>query len=153
DLRVKGQSDLIYRGGVFYLIIVVNVPDKSEYDPIGVLGVDLGILAVDSDREIFESKKVEDTRQRYSRLRSSLQHVGTKSAKRKLKRLSGKERRFKKDTNHVISKHIISKAKDTTRTIGIENLKHIRSRVTVRRSQRDRHSKWAFGQLRVFLTY
>src|SRR5215469_10927249 len=153
--RIKGQSDLIYRGGVFYLIIVVDVPDKSEYDAIGVLGVDLGIenIAVDSDREIFESKKVEDTRQRYSRLRSSLQHVGTKSAKRKLKRLSGKERRFKKDTNHVISKHIISKAKDTTRTIGLENLKHIRSRVTVRRSQRDRHSKWAFGQLRAFLTY
>ena len=24
--RVKGQSDLIYRGGVFYLIIVVDVP-------------------------------------------------------------------------------------------------------------------------------
>jgi putative transposase len=94
------------------------------------LGVDLGIenIAVDSDREIFESKKVEDTRQRYSRLRSSLQHVGTKSAKRKLKRLSGKELRFKKDTNHVISKHIISKAKGTTRTIGIENLKHIRAR-------------------------
>ena len=85
--RVKGQSDLIYRGGVFYLIIVVDVPDKSEYDPIGVLGVDLGIenIAVDSDKEIFESKKVEDTRQRYSRLKSSLQHVGTKSAKRKLK--------------------------------------------------------------------
>jgi putative transposase len=153
--RIKGQSDLIYRGGVFYLITVVDVPDKSEYDPIGVLGVDLGIenIAVDSDREIFESKKVEDTRQRYTRLRSSLQHLGTKSAKRKLKRLSGKERRFKKDTNHVISKHIISKAKGTTRTIGIENLKHIRSRVTVRRSQRDRHSKWAFGQLRDFLTY
>ncbi len=153
--RVKGQSDLIYRRGVFYIIILVDVPDKSEYDPVGVLGVDLGIenITVDSDREIFESKKVEDTRQRYSRLRSNLQHVGTKSAKRKLKRLSGKERRFKKDTNHVISKHIISKAKGTTRTIGIENLKHIRSRVTVRRSQRDRYSKWAFGQLRDFLTY
>jgi putative transposase len=39
------------------------------------------------------------------------------------------------------------------RTIGIEDLKHIRSRVTVRRSQRDRHSKWAFAQLREFLTY
>jgi hypothetical protein len=28
---------------VFYIIIVVDVPDKSEYDPVGVLGVDLGI--------------------------------------------------------------------------------------------------------------
>ena len=38
--------------------------------------------------------------------------------------------------------------------IGIENLKYIhsRSRVTVK-SQRDRHSKWTFGELRQFLTY
>jgi hypothetical protein len=28
--RVKGQSDLIYRRGMFYIIIVVDVPDKSE---------------------------------------------------------------------------------------------------------------------------
>ena len=153
-VRVKGQSDLIYRKGVFYLIVVVDVPDKSEYDAIDALGIDLGIehIAVDS-KEIFESKKVEDTRHRYSRLRSDLQHVGTKSAKRKLKRLSGKERRFKKDADHVISNHIISKAKGTTRAIAIEDLKYIRSRVTVGRGQRDRHSKWTFGELRDFLTY
>ena len=30
---------------------------------------------------------------------------------------------------------------------------HIRKRITVGRSQRDRHSKWAFGELRQFLTY
>jgi putative transposase len=61
--RVQGQCDLIYRNGVFYLIVVVDAPDKSEYDPIGVLGIDLGIenIAVDSDRQIFESKKVENT--------------------------------------------------------------------------------------------
>ena len=123
--KIKGQSDLIHKKGV----------------SVGVLGIDLGIknIAVDSDREIFESKKIENTRQRYSRLRSILQHIGTRSAKRKLKKLSGKERRFKKDVNHVISKHIISKAKGTARAIGIENLKYIRSRVTVRRSQRDRY--------------
>jgi putative transposase len=153
--RVKGQSDLICRKGVFYLIVVVDVPDKSEYDAIGALGIDLGIenIAVDSDREIFESKKVENTRRKYSKLRSDLQRVGSRSAKRKLKKLSGKERRFKKDTNHVISNLIISKAKGTTRAIGIEDLKYIRSRVTVGRGQRDRHSKWTFGELRNFLTY
>ena len=124
-------------------MIVVVDSLESEYDPVGTLGVDLEIenIAVDSDRQIFESKKVESTRQKYSRLRSTLQHTGTKSAKRKLKRLSGKERRFKKDTNHVISKTIISKAKGTTRAIGMKDLKYIRSRVTVRRSQRGRHSK------------
>jgi putative transposase len=81
------------------------LPEEKEYDPIGTRGIDLGIenIVVDSDKEILESKQVEDIRRKYSRLRSDLQHMGTRSAKRKLKKLSGKERRFKKDTNHVIS--------------------------------------------------
>ena len=56
--RVKGRCDLLYRNGVFYLIVVVDAPEKSEYDPIGTLGIDLGVenLAVDSDRQIFSSK-------------------------------------------------------------------------------------------------
>ena len=153
--RVRGQCDLIYRNGVFYLIVVVDPPEKTEYDPVGDLGVDLGIenIAVDSDRQIFESKKVEKARQHYNKQRSVLQKVGTKSAKRKLNKISGRERRFKKDTNHVISKAIVSKAKGTARTIGMEDLKYIRSRVTVRHSQRDRHSKWSFGELRNFIEY
>jgi putative transposase len=154
--KIKGQSDLIYKKGVFYLIVVQDVPEEKEYDPVGVLGIDLGIenIAIDSDREIFESEKIENTRQRYFRLRKILQHIGTRSANRKLRKISGKERRFKKDTNHCLSKYIISKAKGTARAMGIENLKYIRSRsrVTVK-SQRDRHSKWAFGELRAFLTY
>ena len=137
------------------MIVVQDVAEEKEYDPVGVLGIDLGIenIAVDS-REIFESKKAENTRQRYLRLRKILQQIGTRSAKRKLRKISGKERRFKKDTNHFLSKYIISKAKGTIRTIGIENLKYVRSRSRVTaKSQRDRHSKWAFGELRQFLTY
>ena len=153
---IKGQSDLIYRQGVFYLVVAQDVPEKSEYDPVDVLGIDLGIenISVDSDRQVFESKKTEHVRKRYSRLRSILQHIGTRSAKRKLKKLSGRERRFKKDVNHVISKAIISKAKCTARAIGIEDLKYVhrRPRVIVK-SQRDRHSKWSFAELRSFLSY
>ena len=103
------------------------------------------------------SKNVERTRQHYSKQRSTLQKVGTKSAKTKLKKISGKERRFKKDTNHVISKTIVSKAKGTTRAIGMEDLKYIRSRsratVRYKGSKRDRYSKWSFGELRNFVTY
>ena len=78
-----------------------------------------------------------------------MQRTGTQSAKRKLKKISGRERRFKKDTNHVISKQIVSKAKGTTREIALEDLKGIRSRATVRHEHRDRHSKWAFGELTI----
>ena len=99
------------------------------------------------------SNRVEHCRQKYSRQRASLQRIGTKSAKRKLRKISGKERRFKKDTNHCIANDIISKAKGTARAIALEDLTNIRSRVTVRHQQRDKHSKWAFAELRNFLTY
>ncbi len=108
--KIEGQSDLVYKKGVFYLIVVQDVPEEKEYDPVGVLGIDLGIenIAVDSDREIFDCEKIENTRQRYFRLRKTLQHIGTRSAKRKLSKISGKERQFKKDTN--LSKHISQSA-------------------------------------------
>ena len=157
--RLRGQADLIYLKGVFYLIATVDAPEESEYDPKGTLGIDLGIenLATDSDGEVFSGKRVEKTRHRYNELRASLQRAKRasihRSAQRRLKQVSGRERRFKKDTNHVISKRIVSKAKGTTRAIALEDLKGIRSRVTVRHRQRDRHSKWAFGELRFFLEY
>ena len=96
---------------------------------------------------------VESTRQRHQRLRNGLQSAGTKSAKRHLRKLAGKEARFRKHINHVISKHIVAKAKDTGRGIAVEDLTGIRERATVRRSQRAMHSGWAFFQLRAFLSY
>src|SRR5262249_656013 len=66
--KIRGQLDLIYKKGVFYLIVVQDIPEEKEYDPIGffLLGIDLGIenIAVDSDRDIFDSKKIENTRRR-----------------------------------------------------------------------------------------
>ena len=53
----------------------------------------------------------------------------------------------------MISKRIVSKAKGTNRLVALENLKGIRSRTTVRHEQRDKHSKWAFGELRKFIEY
>jgi putative transposase len=88
-----------------------------------------------------------------------LQHVGTKSAKRKLRKLSDKERRFfKKDVNHVISKNIVEKAKGTTRGIGLEDLKNIYSRVTVKIRHHSRrgdrhHRRWSFDELRKCIEY
>ena len=157
--RLRGQADLLYLRGVFYLVAVVDAQEKSQYDPKGTLGVDLGIenIATDSDGQVFSGEKVESARRRYNKVRASLQSAKAtskhRSAQKKLKRISGRERRFKKDTNHVISKQIVSKAKGTTRAIALENLKGIRSRATVRHEQRDRHSKWAFRELRFFLEY
>lgn len=154
---IKGQADLIYRKGVFYLAVTLDTPEPTPDEVTDTLGIDLGIvnLATDSEGETFSGEMVERTRKRHHALRQRLQKCGTKSAKRHLKKLSGKEARFRKNTNHAISKRIIQKAQQQHKAIAIEDLRHIRTRTerTVRRSQRSRHSSWAFFQLRFFLSY
>ena len=151
----QGQADLVYRDGDFYLHQICEVTESPEFDPTGWLGVDLGIvnLAVTSDGQVFSGDQVEARREWYARRRSILQSVGTKSAKRGLRQLSGRQSRFQKHTNHCISKAIVETAKDTKRGIALEDLKGIRGRVRLRRGQRSRHSNWAFYQMRAFLTY
>ena len=134
----RGESDLVYRAGKWYLLATVEVEEPPSGTPEDWLGVDLGVanIASDSDGETT-SERVEKSRKRYERIRAKLQKAGTKSAKRHLKKLSGKERRFKRDTNHVLSKRIVSKAKQTTGG-ALEDLKGIRQRTgkRLRRSQR-----------------
>jgi len=153
--RIKGQADLIYVKGELYLCIVVDVPEEAQVTPEGYLGVDLGIvnIATTSDGVIYSGDKCNDVRERFSGLKAKLQSVGTKSAKRHLKQISGHERRFKTNTNHIISKQIVHVAKDTKRAIAMEELTYIRSRTTVRHTQRERFGKWAFDQLRQFVEY
>src|SRR5438046_8117512 len=109
---IKGQADLLYRNGTFSLAVTLDVPTPTPGTSDGTLGVDLGIvnLATDSEGETFSGEAVEKTRQRHHALRQRLQKRGTKSAKRHLKQLSGKEARFRKNTNHVISKRKIGRA-------------------------------------------
>src|SRR2546421_7922754 len=154
---ISGQADLIYRNGTFYLAVTLDVPIPAPDETTDTLGVDLGIinLATDSEGETFSGDAIEKNRKRHHALRQRLQKRGTKSAKRHLKQLSGKEARFKRNTNHVISKRIVAKAKANGQGLAIEELRHIRKRTdsTVRRSQRNRHTCWSFAQLRSFLSY
>ena len=85
--------------------------------------------------------------------RGVLQRVGTKAAKRRLRKLSGRQRRFQRHNNHVIAKALVQTAQRTGRGIALEELRHIRTRVTARRGQRARLHNWSFGQLRAFVAY
>ena len=57
------------------------------------------------------------------------------------------------NVNHVISKRIVAKAKDTGFGIALEELKGIRERVTVRKASRRQQASWAFADLRAKITY
>ncbi len=75
----------------------------------------------------------------------------TKSAKRHLKKLSGKENRFKTDVNHCISKDIINSVPENSILV-LEKLKNIR-KSKMRKKQRIELNSWKFYQLEQFLIY
>jgi IS605 OrfB family transposase len=88
------------------------------------------------------------------KLKRALQKRGTKSAKRHLKLLRHRQARFRRNADHVLSKHIVQSA-DPGATLVLENLKDIRKRTRMRRkteTQRRIHS-WSFAQLRGFIGY
>jgi len=153
--KMLGQADLTTSGGKFFLNLVIEVPEGTPFKPEEFLGVDMGIvnLSTDSDGESFSGKAVDRVREKIHTLKKALQEKGTKNAKRHLKKVSGKEARFKKDTNHCISKRIVSKAKGTERGIALEDLKGFNGQKMVGKSQKERFGKWAFEQLRRFITY
>lgn len=117
------------------------------------LGVDLGIvnLATTSLGETYSGQQVDANRKRYTTLKTKLQSNGSKSAKRHLKKISGQEGRFKRNTNHIISKKIVQSAKRHQKSIALEELHGFRK--TVRKSQKERFGKWAFGQLAAYIQY
>lgn len=151
----RGESDLTYLRGDFYLLATCELQEPEELDPEGVLGVDLGIvnIATDSDGESFSGRQINHVRHRRRRLRKKIQQKQTKAAKRRLKKLSGKEARFAKAVNHTISKRIVEKAQRTKRAIALEQLKGIRDRVRAKKPQRATLHSWSFYQLKSFIAY
>jgi putative transposase len=153
--RLKGQVDLVSRDGKFYLYATIDVPEDAPIEPTRFLGVDLGIanILTDSDGHTEPGDTIERTRQRRQNARDTYQSRGTKSAKRRLRKIHGKQKRFQRWVNHGLAKRLVQYAKDTKAILVLEDLTHIRSRITVRRRQRAKHTNWGFGQLRQFLTY
>lgn len=151
----RGESDLCLIDNEFYLFVTCNVDEPDLEDVTEFIGVDLGIkaIAVDSDGEIFSGSHINSLRVRYAELRGKLQAKGTSAAKRLLKKRRKKENRFSQHTNHVISKHLVDKAKDTGRGIALEDLSGIRERITVRKAQRRIHHSWAFHDLAQKIKY
>ena len=94
------------------------------------------------------------TRRKQNLQRKRLQRRNTRGAKKKLKRVGGKEARFQRHENHCITKRIVASAKGTGRGIALEDLGGIRTRITASGTDaRNRLSGWWFGQLYDFITY
>ena len=73
-VRIKGQADLVYRKGRFYLYATVDLPVGAPVQPADFLGVDLGVanIASDSDGRRHSGSHVKSVRHRDRRLRRKL---------------------------------------------------------------------------------
>ena len=161
----KGQADLVLRkDGKWFLLVSVDVPDGTPISPLTLSALISGQQTLLSDDgETFSGDTVENVRQKMHDLKKSLQQKASalvkqgkrpKNVRRKLSVISGRESRFRRNTNHIISKRIVEKAKDTGKAIALEDLEGIRkSQKRFRKPQRAKMSGWSFFQLRTFIEY
>ena len=139
------------------VMVQVELPDKEVEIKVDreleVVGIDRGIknIAVLSNNRFFNSKHLRSVKGRYRHNRKRLQHAGTRSAHRKLRKLSGRERRFVRDTNHVISRQIVNLPYDV---LAIETLEPAKMRHKSNgRRFNSKLGSWSPFQLEQFIRY
>lgn len=156
-----GLAKLLKSGNKWYLHISATkeVADFDKQEVKHVVGIDRGLrfLATIYDEQgntaFFDGKAIMRKRAKYQKLRATLQAKGTKSAKRRLKKLSGRENRWMSDVNHRLSKTLVQKYGADTLFV-LENLNGVSfERADLPKSLRSQNKSWAFYQLEQFLTY
>lgn len=131
------------------LVFEAETPEHQDGD---IQGIDRGLyhLATTSDGQFYKSNKVRATQRRFLHNRKTLQQKGTRSAKRRLRAMSGREKRFMRDVNHCATKQIARQPDYTT--FVLEDLSGIRAQ---RRGKKLNKwlSSWSFYQFEQFLSY
>lgn len=161
---IKGEADLVFNKGKYYLFQTVDIPDTDIDDVEEFIGVDFGLtdIAVTSDGVKHSAEWLNTYREKQQRVRSSIQRKGTKGKTRSckrgcarlLKRLKGKERTTATIQNHTIAKQIVRIAKEKRKGIAIEDLTNIRFNSNRKHKKfKTRLGRWSFAQLRSFLEY
>lgn len=153
--RAKGQVDLMFVRGKWMLSATCDADEGALIGADDALGIDMGIvhLAVDNSGKSYSGAEIDNVRRRQHSRRRALQKVGTRSAKRALRCASGKQARFQRHANHVLSKTIVADAERGRSLIALEDLGGIRDRVKVKRHQRARMANWGFAELRELICY
>jgi putative transposase len=149
-------ADLIEHDGRWWLHVVVTIPAPDIAQTDQVIGVDLGLArpAVTSHNHFLGKKTWKAREGRLFHLKRALAKKGTKRARHHLRHVRHKQRRFRRDCDHVLSKQIVAVAEPGA-TFVLENLKDIRKRMKARRrtqTKRKMHS-WSFAQLKGFIVY
>ena len=160
-----GTAKLVSLKGEWYLHIPMT-KEVSDSDagarPSHVVGIDRGLRFIANTYDesgkshFFSGKDILRKRDRFAEVRAELQAKGTRSAKRKLKAISGRENRFMADVNHQLSKALVDIYGSNTLYV-LEDLTGVsfdEDNLSLRtKHQRNQTRSWAFYQLEQMLMY
>lgn len=150
-ITLNGRTEVNYSGYNKHLELIKS---GSKIGGAKIYSTDM-----ENKTQFFLGKETIHKANQYQRVRKTLQRKGTRSATRRLRLVSGRERRFTADVNHQISKRIV-----TPNTLfGLEDLTHIRERTKPKKkgnsaSKKQRRTnrkqtKWSFAELHSFIDF
>ena len=159
-----GTGKLVSMNGKWYFHIPAtkDVPEmQDDHTPEHVVGIDRGLrfIATTYDEngktKFVSGKSVMKKRDKFAQVRAELQSRGTKSAKRRLKALSGRENRWMSDINHQISKTLVNDYGENTLFV-VEDLTGVsfdEANLSKDAKANNQLRTWSFYQLEQFLSY
>ena len=144
----------------FHVAASKEVPEFELPQLKHVVGIDRGLRQIlTAYDEKGQTRFVNGTfiakkRNHYARLRARLQAKGTKSAKRRLRSLSGRESRWMSDVNHQLSKTLVQTYGKQTLFV-LEDLTGVTFDTVHSRKKEHRyeHHSWSFYDLEQKLRY
>lgn len=157
-----GTGKLVRLGKHWFLHVPVTIPtaDWEAERNKHIVGIDRGLRQImttydeQGKTKFFNGKRIAYLRKKHAYLRARLQAAGSKSAKRRLKKLSGRENRWMSDVNHCLSKTLVKQYGANTLFV-LEDLTGVsfeEKNQGGKKRNRDLHS-WAFYELETMLAY
>ena len=139
-------------GKHFYFTFLFESDKPQETKGTETVGLDRGIINViaTSEGELVSGKPLRKNKRKYLYLKRKLQTKGTRSAKRFLKRISRKEKRFSLDFLHSLTKKLTKN--ENVKTYILENLSRFKPKKYNKKSNKV-VSNWRFKQFENLLKY
>ena len=156
--KQKGANIGMDRKGRVFVNLIYECPDPEAGNNDGkIVGLDRGVynIVTTSDGARYGAKDARRVKRKYSHVRSELQEKGTRSAKRRLKAISGCEKRFVHDQNHCISKKLANTDEDVSiyvlEDLSSMNMKRLKGKSN--KTMRKWLSAWSYSDLEEKLIY
>ena len=157
--KLKGANIGIDRKGRVFVNLIYECHDPviEENKDGKIVGLDRGVYNIVTTSECvhYGAKDVRRVKRKYNHVRSVLQEKGTRSAKRRLKAISGCEKRFVHDQNHCISKKLANTDEDVSVYVleDLSSMNMLRLKGKSNKTMRKWLSAWSYSDLEFKLIY